>query len=82
MYSVDLDPVAQQQAEALPVTAINTFLELRAVLETDPWGGRPLNPDNPKANILTYMFGGLGSAVSLILDEQRLVHIIRIDWLG
>jgi hypothetical protein len=82
VYTVDLDPVAQQQAEALPATAINLFLELRAVLEVDPWSGRPLNPDNPKANILTRAFGGLGLAVYLILDEQRLVYIVRIDWLG
>ena len=36
MYTVDLDPVAQQQAEALPVEAISSFLELRAVLELQP----------------------------------------------
>ncbi|GAA1306662.1 hypothetical protein Psi02_24430 [Planotetraspora silvatica] len=79
MYTVDLDPVAQQQAEALPATAINVFLELRAVLEVDPWSGRPLNPDNPKSNILTRTFGGFGLGVHLILDEQPLVYIVRIE---
>ncbi|GIH73525.1 hypothetical protein [Sphaerimonospora thailandensis] len=82
MYTVDFDPIAQQQADALPTEAINPFLELRATLEIDPWSGEPLNPDNPKANILTQAFGGLGLIVYLVLDEHRLVHILRIDWLG
>lgn len=82
MYTVDLDPVARQQAEALPIEAINPFLELRALLETHPWSGQPLNPDNPKANLLTQAFGSRGLAVYLVLDEQREVYIVRIDWLS
>ncbi|RGA03450.1 hypothetical protein DI270_019010 [Microbispora triticiradicis] len=82
MYKVDLDPGARQQVEALPTEAINPFLELRALLETHPWSGQRLNPDNPKANMLTHAFGRCGLAVYLVLDEQREVHILRIDWLG
>ncbi|WP_160330368.1 hypothetical protein [Sphaerimonospora mesophila] len=48
----------------------------------EPWNGEPLNPDSPKANILTQAFGGFGLAVYLVLDEHRLVHILRIEWLG
>ncbi|WP_280118577.1 hypothetical protein [Microbispora triticiradicis] len=36
MYTVDLDPVARQQAEALPTEAINPFLELRAIWRLSP----------------------------------------------
>lgn len=82
MYTIDLDPVARQQAEALPVEAINAFLELRTLLETEPWSGMPLNPDNPKANILSHEFGGLGLVVYVVLDERRIVYIVRIEWLG
>ena len=32
--------------------------------------------------MLTREFGDLGLAVYLILDERRLVYIVRIDWLG
>ena len=38
--------------------------------------------DHPKANILTRAFGGLGLVGYLVLDEHRLVLIVRIDWLG
>ncbi|MFF4778738.1 hypothetical protein ACFY05_38530 [Microtetraspora fusca] len=82
MYMVGLDPVAREQAEALPTEAINPFLELRALLETQPWSGQPLNPDNPKTHMLTQAFGGRGLAVYLVLEEQREVYIVRIDWLG
>lgn len=62
MYTVELDPIAAEQAGSPPPTAINAFLELRALLELQPWNGLPLNPDNPKANMLTQTFGDAGMA--------------------
>ncbi|TQS22064.1 hypothetical protein [Microbispora sp. KK1-11] len=81
MYAGDLDSVVRQQADALPTEAINPFRELRALLET-PLEWSALNLDSPKANLLTQALGGRGLAVYLVLDEQRGVYIVRIDWLS
>jgi hypothetical protein len=48
VYVVELDPLAEEQTDALPIEAINPFLELRALLEVQPLSGLPLNPDNPR----------------------------------
>lgn len=82
MYTVELDPIAAEQADTLPPTAINAFLELRALLELQPWNGLPLNPDNPKANMLTQTFGDAGMTTYFIVDHLRLVYVVRVDWLG
>ncbi|MEO3853664.1 hypothetical protein [Acrocarpospora sp. B8E8] len=82
MYSIEFDPIAQAQADALPIEAINPFLELRALLELQPWDGLPFNPENPKANMLTQIFGSAGMATYLVVEHSRLVYIVRIEWLG
>lgn len=82
MYAVSLDAAARQQAETLPVETISSFPELRALLEAAPWSGESLNPDHPKANMLTQAFGGRGLVTYLVLDEPRVVYIVRVDWLG
>ncbi|GAA3442726.1 hypothetical protein [Planomonospora venezuelensis] len=82
MYSVELDPIAQQQAEALPTTAITAFLELRAALELQPGSGEPLAANNPKANMLTHTFGSAGMITYFVVEHLRLVYIVRVHWLG
>ncbi|MEU4225283.1 hypothetical protein AB0F17_13370 [Nonomuraea sp. NPDC026600] len=46
MYAVELDPVAEQQRDALPAAALATFMELLAMLEVAPWSGEPLRREN------------------------------------
>jgi hypothetical protein len=53
---------------------------LFTLLETAPWSGQPFNPANPRANILTHTFGERGLATYLVLEEQRTVCLLRIEW--
>ncbi|MFI6883838.1 hypothetical protein [Streptosporangium canum] len=76
---------AADQVAALPKEVLPALAEVFALLEVQPWAGRSLNPDrNPDAAVRTHPFGGsgLGGVVYLILDDQRLVEVLEIVWLG
>lgn len=81
MYTVDLDPVAERQRDALPAEAMAAYMELQTLLEVSPWSGKPLRADNPNANMLTHAFGAYGLAMYVVLEERRHVYIARITWL-
>lgn len=80
MYRLNLDPVAEEQIKAIPEESLGPLAELFTLLETAPWSGRPFNPANPRANMLTHAFGERGLATYLVLEEQREVHLLRIEW--
>jgi hypothetical protein len=68
------------QVAAVPQEALRPLAELFTVLETAPWSGEPFNSANPRGNMLTHAFGGLGLATYLVLEEQREVYLLRIEW--
>ncbi|MFF5262216.1 hypothetical protein ACFY4C_25040 [Actinomadura viridis] len=80
MYRLILDPVAEEQIVAVPDEALSPLAELFVLLETSPWSGQPFNPSNPRANMLTHAFGERGLATYIVLDEQREVYLIRVEW--
>jgi hypothetical protein len=80
VYRLLLDPIAEEQIAALPAEALHPLAELFTLLETAPWSGVSFNPANPKANMLTHAFGERGLATYLVLEEQREVYVIRIEW--
>jgi hypothetical protein len=49
-------------------------------LETAPWSGEPFNPANPRGNMLTHVFGELGLATYLVLEDRREVYLLRVEW--
>ncbi|AWS48123.1 hypothetical protein DKM19_02255 [Streptosporangium sp. 'caverna'] len=65
---------------AVPEEALRPLAELFTLLETAPWSGRPYNSANPKANMLTHAFGERGLATYMVLEEQREVYLIRVEW--
>jgi hypothetical protein len=80
MYRLILDPVAEDQIRATAQEALRPLAELFTLLEAAPWSGEPFNPANPRANMLTHAFGELGLATYLVLEEQREVYLLRIEW--
>jgi hypothetical protein len=80
VYRLILDPVAEKQITAVPDEALSPLAELFTLLETAPWSGQPFNPANPRANMLTHTFGERGLATYLVLEEQREVCLLRIEW--
>lgn len=82
MYAIGLEPIAEQQVEALPPEARPFYEELLTMLELSPWGGEPFRRDHPEGNMRQQTFGGgRGLATYFVLEERRLVHIVRITWL-
>lgn len=50
------------------------------MLELTPWSGAPLN--NPDGAVRVLPFGRSGLTTFLILDEQRRVGVLRVQWVG
>jgi hypothetical protein len=82
VYTVVTDEPAQQQIDALPAEALAAYAELRVVLETAPWSGRAYRRENPSGAVRIHAFGGRGQAVYLILDDQRRVDVLLVQWVG
>ncbi|WP_327046479.1 hypothetical protein OG320_00770 [Microbispora sp. NBC_01189] len=82
MYEVQHDPLAEHQRDALPAEAQPRYMELLAMLELAPWAGDPFKEDKPEGNMRKKVFGGCGIATYLVIEEQRLVYVVRIIWLG
>jgi hypothetical protein len=80
VYRLTLDPIAEEQINAVPEGALRPLAELFTLLETAPWSGQPFNPANPRGNMLTHAFGERGLATYLVLEEQRQVHVLRAEW--
>jgi len=82
MYSITPpDPIAQEQIAALPLEAAHYLAEVFALLETAPWAGRPSNPAQPEGNMRIIPFGEGGLVTYLVLEPQREVYVIRVQWL-
>jgi hypothetical protein len=79
VYAVEFDPPAEKQRDELPVGALAAFMELRAALEVAPWSGKRL-ANNPTGNMLSMPFGETGLITYLVMEERRLVYIVRITW--
>ncbi|GAB1819438.1 hypothetical protein [Herbidospora sp. RD11066] len=80
MFALSLDPIAEEQIAALPEEALRPLADLFALLSVAPWSGEPYNSANPKANMLTHAFGERGLATYVVLDHQREVYLIRVEW--
>jgi hypothetical protein len=82
VYTVATDEQAQPQVDALPAESLAAYAELCVALETDPWAGRPYNRDNPEGALRIRSFATYGQVVYLILEDQRRVDILMVQWVG
>jgi hypothetical protein len=83
MYTVETDSDALEQVAALPAEALARYAELMALLEVAPWSGDTYNRQRPEANMRTHAFGDddKGLAIYLVLEQQRRVVVLRVQWL-
>ncbi|GAA4794030.1 hypothetical protein GCM10023200_32420 [Actinomycetospora chlora] len=85
MYVVDADDVAHD-VDRLPPRAARAFAEFRAAVELSPWTVAPsINPDNPYAPVRLHLLqSDDGSALIsyLVRDLERIVDVLRLQWLG
>jgi hypothetical protein len=81
VYVILHDPVAEKERDTLPTAAQPHYMELLAMLEVAPWSGDPPT-NNPAGNMLSMPFGGLGLATYIVMEQRRLVYVVRITWAG
>lgn len=84
MYRIVVYPEAADQIDALPGDVALAFAEVLDVLEVKPWAGPPQYDGNPEGEVRLWPFGtGLaGQVVYLILEDQREVHVLVVQWFG
>ncbi len=84
MYRVIFDDSIPDQIAALPIVALPSFAEALEVLEFVPANGRPYNDDKPDGPMREWMFGpsGAGSITYLLIERQREVHVLLVQWVG
>jgi len=84
VYRVVTYPDAAEQVAALPDEALRHFAEVMVVLDVAPHGGRPYNDDKPDGPMRELVFGahGEGSVTYLVLERDRQVHVLLVQWVG
>lgn len=84
MYRIVTDSAVLDQIDALPTGALSGYAEVLDVLELAPWNGRPYNDEKPDAPMRELVFGahGEGTVTYLVLDQEREVHVLVVQWVG
>jgi hypothetical protein len=85
MYRLVPDTDSAEQIAALPSIAVPHFAQALDVLELVPGSaGRPYNADKPDGSMRELTFGpdGQGTITYLLLEDQREVHLLVVQWLG
>jgi hypothetical protein len=82
VYSiVEPDPVAQEQIAAFPEDGLRYLAGALDLIELEPWAGGPQSPSKPDGNMRVMPFGERGLVTYLVLELQREVYIVRVQWI-
>jgi hypothetical protein len=84
MYRVVTDVQTTDQISALPVDALPWLGQAIDVLELTPTAaGRPYHAEKPDGPMRELVFGpdGIGTITYLLLEDQREVHLLVVQWL-
>ncbi|MPZ65463.1 MAG: hypothetical protein GEU83_08075 [Pseudonocardiaceae bacterium] len=82
MYRVVDDDQVQEQVAALPAEALSGYAEARTLLEVAPWSGSPYRTEKPDGSMRTLAVGNSGALVYLSLEQERVVHVLLVQWIG
>lgn len=84
MYRIFTDSAVLDQLAALPAEALSGYAEVLDVLDLTPWNGRPYNDEKPDAPMRELVFGahGEGTVTYMVLEREREVHVLVVQWVG
>lgn len=84
MYRIVTDSAVLDQLAALPIEALPGYAEVLDVLDLAPWNGRPYNKEKPDAPMRELVFGahGEGAVTYMVLEREREVHVLVVQWIG
>ncbi|NAS21441.1 hypothetical protein GT755_07040 [Herbidospora sp. NEAU-GS84] len=82
MYVIgEPDPTAQAQIAAPPQEALHHLAGVLELIELAPWAGGPQNPGKPGGNMRIMPFGERGLITYVVLEPQREIYIVRVQWI-
>ena len=82
-YTLDIDPIARAQIQALPADAATALVKAFEVLALVPERGEPLNAHNPDGGMYQWVFDeGRGLITYLLLDAQHEVDVLVVTWIA
>ncbi|MGH3938978.1 MAG: hypothetical protein ACRDTG_10145 [Pseudonocardiaceae bacterium] len=70
-----------EQVAALPAEPLVSYVEVLEVLQLTPWNGQPQHSANPDAPVRRPGQAGQVNRY-LILEQQREVHLLLVQWWG
>ncbi|MGH3802581.1 MAG: hypothetical protein ACRDTD_21145 [Pseudonocardiaceae bacterium] len=80
-YTLDIDPAARAQIQALPSAGVDALAEAMAVLSLVPERGEPINAANPDGGVYQLTFGGgRGLITYLLLTDRNRVDVLIVTW--
>lgn len=84
MYRLVTHDQAREQVTALPSESLSSYAETLGVMKLMPWNGRPLNEANPDGPVRQLIFGpgGFGLVTYLIIERDRRVDVLEVQWAG
>ena len=84
MYRVRTYPEAREAIAGLPEIALAGYAEALGVMKLVPWSGEPINRANPGGEVRQLVFGseGRGMVTYLVLEDQQLVDVLEVQWVG
>jgi hypothetical protein len=84
LYRIRTDLLAREQIAALPDNALVSYAQVLGVLELVPWHGHAYHQGNPKGAVRQLVFGpgGEGLVTYLILEDQQVVDVLEVMWIG
>jgi hypothetical protein len=84
VHQIVFHPEVAEQIDSLPNEALPGCAEVLGVLEVKPWAGGPQHEGNPEGAVRRWAFGPgqAGQVVYLILEDQRRVDVLMVQWLG
>ena len=82
-YTLDIDPAAREQIQALPPKALAALAEAFEVLTLVPERGQSINPANPTGGVYQLVYGdGRGLITYLLLTDQERVDVLLVTWVS
>lgn len=84
MYRVRTYPEAREAIAGLPEVALAGYVEVLEVMKLVPWSGESINKANPGGEVRQVVFGpgGRGMVTYLVLEDQQLVDVLEVQWVG
>ncbi len=80
-HTLNIDPAARVQIQALPPAGVDALAEAMTVLSLVPERGESINAANPDGGVYQVVFGGgRGLITYLLLTDQDRVGVLIVTW--